>query len=81
MSDAERTAQHAAQETEGALFQGQEEQERVHSPQAVPGTQVPPIERDRGGTATKGTAVATDQEALSTWRCTPCTAIYVILAA
>ncbi len=62
MSDTERTAQNAAQDTEGPLFQGQEEQERVLSPQSVPGTHVPPIERDRGGTATEGTAVATDQD-------------------
>ncbi len=66
MSDTERTAQHAAQDTDGPLFQGQEEQERVLSPQSVPGTHIPPVERDRGGTATEGTAVATDSDADTT---------------
>ena len=62
MSDAERTAQNAAKETEGPLFQGQEEQEQAYSPQSVPGTHVPPVERDQDGTATQGTAVATDDD-------------------
>jgi hypothetical protein len=46
--------------TEGPLFQHQEAQEQVYSPQQVPGTNIPPVERDTDGSAAQGSAVATD---------------------
>ncbi len=46
--------------TEGPLFQHQEAQEQVYSPQQVPGTNIPPVERDTVGSAAQGCAVATD---------------------
>ncbi len=47
---------------EEALFHGQEEQERRYAPEEVPGTDIPPVERDAGATAADNTAVATDPD-------------------
>lgn len=43
------------------LFQGMDERERIYSPQEVPDSDIPEEERDKGGTAAEGPAVATDQ--------------------
>ncbi len=43
------------------LFQNMEEQERIYSPQQVPDSDIPEVERDRGGTAAEGSAVASDE--------------------
>ena len=61
MTESERPSPKAAS-TEGPLFQGQEEQERIYSPQQVPGTDIPAVERDTDGTAAQGSAVATDAD-------------------
>jgi hypothetical protein len=44
------------------LFQNMEEQERTYSPQQVPDSDIPPVERDRDGTAAQGPAVASDND-------------------
>ncbi len=59
MADSKRSTDDAAR-SEKPLFQGQEEQERIYSPQQVPGSNVPPVERDNDDTSAQGTAVATD---------------------
>jgi len=61
MAESERPISNAAP-TEGPLFQHQEEQEQRYSPQQVPGTNIPPVERDTDGSAAQGSAVATDPD-------------------
>ncbi len=61
MAESERPTPNAAS-TEGPLFQHQEQQERIYSPQQVPGSNVPPVERDTDGSAAQGSAVATDPD-------------------
>ncbi len=65
MTDAEQPTPKAAP-TEGPLFQGQEQQEQIYSPQQVPGTDIPAVERDTDGTAAQGSAVATDADDTTT---------------
>ncbi len=65
MTDSQRSNQTTGS-TEGPLFQGQEEQERIYSPQQVPGTDIPAVEQDADGTAAQGSAVATDPDADTT---------------
>ncbi len=59
MTNADQPTPNAAP-TEGPLFQGQEAQEQIYSPQQVPGSNIPPVERDTDGSAAQGSAVATD---------------------
>ncbi len=61
MTDSEQTSPNTAS-TDRPLLQGQEEQERIYSPQQVPGSNVPDIERDTDGTAAQGSAVAMDPD-------------------
>ncbi len=61
MTDSEQTNPTAGS-MDHPLFQGQEEQERIYSPQQVPGTDIPAVERDADGTAAQGSAVATDPD-------------------
>ncbi len=61
MTNADQPTPNAAL-TEGPLFQGQEQQEQIYSPQQVPGSDVPPVERDTDGSAAQGSAVATDAD-------------------
>ncbi len=61
MTDREQSTPNAAP-TEGPLFQNQEQQEQIYSPQQVPGTNIPAVERDTDGTAAQGSAVATDPD-------------------
>jgi hypothetical protein len=61
MAESERPISNAAP-TDGPLFQNQEAQEQVYSPQQVPGTNIPPVERDTDGSAAQGSAVATDPD-------------------
>ena len=61
MTDSKRPTERATHADE-PLFQGQEEQERIYSPQQVLGTDIPPVERDAGNTAAEGMAVATDDD-------------------
>ncbi len=61
MAESEHPSSNAAP-TEGPLFQNQEAQEQVYSPQQVPGTNIPPVERDTDGSAAQGSAVATDPD-------------------
>ena len=58
MAGSERPTEHQDE----PLFQGQEEQERVYAPEEVPGTDIPPVERDAGATSADNTAVATDPD-------------------
>ncbi len=53
------------------LFQNMDEQERIYSPQQVPGSDIPEVERDRGETAAENTAVATDEGDQETTRTVP----------
>ena len=48
------------------LFQNMEEQERTYSPQQVPDSDIPAVERDQGDTAAQGPAVASDNDAQET---------------
>jgi hypothetical protein len=61
MTDREQPIPNAAP-IEGPLFQGQEQQEQVYSPQQVPGANIPPVERDADGSAAQRSAVATDPD-------------------
>jgi hypothetical protein len=61
MTNAEQSTSNAAP-TDGPLFQNQEAQEQVYSPQQVPGINIPPVERDTDGSAAQGSAVATDPD-------------------
>lgn len=61
MADSNRSTDNATQ-SEKPLFQGQEEQEQIYSPQQVPGSNVPPVERDNDDSSAQGTAVATDDD-------------------
>lgn len=54
-------AERPSEQGDEPLFQNMEEQERTYSPQAVPGSNIPDVERDKGGTATQGSAVASDE--------------------
>lgn len=45
------------------LFQGMDEKEQVYAPEDVPGTHIPPTERDVGGTAGSDSAVANEPPA------------------
>ncbi len=61
MTNADQPTPNAAP-TEGPLFQNQEQQEQIYSPQQVPGTHIPAVERDTDGSAAQGSAVATDAD-------------------
>jgi len=67
MSRTNRPDQHDAE----PLFQNMDEQEQTYAPEEVPGSDIPPVEQDRGDTSAEGTAVATDEGDQTTTRTVP----------